>query len=171
MTRIIKLFGSAVLAGIVLALGALWWTATDVDRPVDFTKTILTSKPNQYLVCPADHCGDKPQMVAPVFQVSRKEALQVWDGMMAGKTQFQRLNGSDKPDRRQYEERSKLMRFPDRISVQFLEISPATSSVAIYSRSKYGYSDLGVNEARVVQLLSDFRAAVDQHKKDKGASE
>ncbi|MEM1201543.1 MAG: DUF1499 domain-containing protein [Pseudomonadota bacterium] len=166
-----KPVGSAVLAGIVLALGGLWWTAADVDKPVDFTKNILTSKPNQYLVCPAEHCGDEPQMVSPVYQISRDEALHVWDTMMAGKTQFQRLNGSDKLDRRQYEERSKLMRFPDRISVQFLELSPATSGVAIYSRSKYGHSDLGVNEARVVQLMADFRANLDQYKKDKGASE
>ncbi len=171
MMRMIKLIGSTCLAAIAIALAGLWWTAADVDRPVDFTQNILTSKPNQYLACPEDHCRDKPHMVAPVFQVSRDEAVQVWDTMMAQKTRFARLNTRDKPDRRQYEERSKLMRFPDRISVQFLERSPTTSSVAIFSQSKYGYSDMGVNEARVVRLMTEFRASLDQYKKDKGNTE
>lgn len=171
MMRLVKLGVSALLASITLALAGLWWTAADVDRPINFTQSILTSKPNQYLACPADHCGDTPHLVSPVFQVNRDQALDLWDNMMAGKTQFERLNDRDKPDQRQYVERTELMRFPDRISVQFLALSPATSSVAIYSRSKYGYSDLGVNEARVAALMAQFGAKLDQHKKDKGASE
>ncbi len=80
-----------------------------------------------------------------------------WDAMMQKKVDFIRLSKSDKPHRRHYEQRSKLLRYPDRITVEFQARGENTSSLAIYSRSKYGYSDGGVNEARVKSLLQDLK--------------
>ena len=59
----------AVPAILALALIGLWWTAADLDRPIDFRKTILVSTPNQYLVCPPDYCADTPHALAPRFPV------------------------------------------------------------------------------------------------------
>ena len=46
------------------------------------------------------------------------------------------------------------MEFPDTIQVDFLSLGENRSTLAIYSRSKYGYSDLGTNRARIERWLS-----------------
>ncbi|NNF76955.1 MAG: DUF1499 domain-containing protein, partial [Rhizobiales bacterium] len=147
----------AVPVILVAALIALWWTATDLDRQIDFRKTVLVSTPNQYLMCPPGYCTDKPHMISPVFPVPRTELEKAWDAMMNKKVDFVPLKKSGRPHRRHYEQRSKLLRYPDRITVEFQARDDATSSLAIYSRSKYGYSDGGVNEARVKSLLQDLK--------------
>ena len=169
--RMTKVIVSAFLATLGLALAWLWWSAADLDRPVNFKEATLTARPNQFLACPAGYCADTPHMISPTFPVTRAELATAWDAMMDGKTRFRQLATHDESDRRQYEERSKLIGFPDRISVQFLPLSPDTSSVAVYSRSKYGYSDMGVNEARVGRLMAELKAKLDQHDNNTGASE
>lgn len=158
----------ALMAAFGLASAWLWWSAADLDRPISFKDKTLTSRPNQFLVCPQDYCADTPHMISPAFPVARAELAEAWDAIMAGKSQFQQLKSGDYSAQRQYEERSKLIGFPDRMSVQFLTVSPTSSSVAIYSRSKYGYSDLGVNETRVVRLMSELKAKLEQRQKIKG---
>ena len=60
------------------------------------------------------------------------------------------------PDTRQYDymQRSWLFRFPDTVTVRFIALGAGRSTLAVYSRSHYGYSDLGVNQARVRAWLS-----------------
>src|SRR5262249_35797735 len=41
--------------------------------------------------------------------------------------------------------RSTMLNFPDLITVQVAEAGPDSSTLVLYSRSVYGYSDLGVN--------------------------
>ena len=52
-----------------------------------------------------------------------------------------------------YVQRSKIFRFPDIIDIEFLEIDTKHSSLNAFSRSVYGYSDLGVNQKRMQQWL------------------
>jgi len=52
-----------------------------------------------------------------------------------------------------YIQRSALMQFPDSITVRFISLGKNQSTLAIYSRSHYGYSDFGVNEARIRKWL------------------
>ena len=49
-------------------------------------------------------------------------------------------------------------RFPDLIAVQFMDEKGGTSTLAIYSRSVYGHSDLGVNKARTMGWIRDLNA-------------
>ena len=50
--------------------------------------------------------------------------------------------------------RSAMFGFPDYVSVQFLDVKGRKSTLAIYSRSVYGRSDLGVNRARTLSWLA-----------------
>ena len=52
-------------------------------------------------------------------------------------------------------QRSKVFRFPDHISVSFVE-APGGAGVVIYSASVYGRSDLGVNAKRVDAWLAEL---------------
>lgn len=52
-------------------------------------------------------------------------------------------------------QRSRLFRFPDHISVAFVE-RPGGAGVVIYSASVYGRSDLGANAKRVDAWLAEL---------------
>jgi len=57
-----------------------------------------------------------------------------------------------------YVARSAVFGFPDFISVSIKGNSDGSSSVKLFSRSRFGYSDLGVNKRRVLGWLADIRA-------------
>ena len=84
---------STLIAVLALSLIALWWTAADLDRQIDFRASILASTPNQYLMCPEGHCKDAPHKASPKFQIPRGELERVWDAMMAKKNRFQAPRG------------------------------------------------------------------------------
>ena len=125
----------------------------------DFATLRKTSKPNQYLVLPPGLGVEEPDQVAPAFDVPAARLAELW------RTEV--VTGGDVAERRwdaatltgDYVERSKLMRYPDLITVQFLPLSAARSTLAIYSRSVYGYSDRGVNQRRVRQWLERLSEA------------
>lgn len=54
-------------------------------------------------------------------------------------------------------QRSRLLRFPDEIVVRIVEQGEGASSLAVYSRSRCGYSDFGVNRRRVERWLAALR--------------
>jgi uncharacterized protein (DUF1499 family) len=56
-----------------------------------------------------------------------------------------------------YLQRSARFRFPDIVTVRFIAVSPAQSTLAIYSRSLYGKSDFGVNRERIDAWLKMLR--------------
>jgi uncharacterized protein (DUF1499 family) len=57
---------------------------------------------------------------------------------------------ADPDDRRfVYIHHSPTFRFPDIITVEFVPLGPNRSSIAIYSRSRYGHYDFGKNRKRV----------------------
>jgi uncharacterized protein (DUF1499 family) len=51
------------------------------------------------------------------------------------------------------EQRSRLFGFPDRIDVEVVPDGEHSAMLAIYSRSRYGYYDLGANRRRVEEWL------------------
>ena len=53
---------------------------------------------------------------------------------------------------------SSLFGFPDYVSVKFIEIDAANSTLAIFSRSRLGQSDLGVNKKRVEAWLGQLKS-------------
>lgn len=54
-----------------------------------------------------------------------------------------------------------VFRFKDDIYVEFVPIGTDQSSVIMYSKSRVGYSDLGVNRKRVDQWLNVLRQHVE----------
>ena len=52
-------------------------------------------------------------------------------------------------------QRSRWMGFPDAISIMARDIGPGVATLAIWSRSRFGENDFGVNRARVTRWLAE----------------
>ena len=66
------------------------------------------------------------------------------------------------PERRQAQwvERSAVFNFPDVIAAELVEDGASGAGLFVYSRSVFGWSDLGVNRRRVQAWMDAFDAAL-----------
>ena len=80
-----------------------------------------------------------------------------------------RLAGSPEEGRITWVTRSALWGFPDYTTAQALTTDAATSEVTILARSRFGESDLGVNEARLRDWLARLAPLADQAGTGQGA--
>ena len=117
--------------------------------PVDFATLYLTSKPNQFLVCPPDYCVAQANLVSPVYQLPVADLKQRWDAMLAKQPRIEAGEGDPAAMQYEYIQRSELVRYPDSITVRFIALKDGQATLAIYSRSQYGHGDFGVNQARI----------------------
>ncbi len=129
--------------------------------PVDFATLAPPKSPNHFLACPTGFCPrTHADMVAPTFKASAAQLQQVARRAWAAEPRLKRVGGSLATLRDRYIERTAIMRFPDTISVQFIDLGAGAATLAIYSRSQIGYSDLGMNKARVIRWLSLLKSAL-----------
>jgi uncharacterized protein (DUF1499 family) len=133
---------------LTIAFGPVTYT------PIDFRTLKRTPRPNQYLVCPPDLCTAETDAISPVYNVADTVLKKAWFAMMAEQPRTVQVGNS--PDASQYDfvQRSKVFRFPDTITVKFIALPTNQSTLAIYSRSHYGHSDLGVNRKRIEGWLN-----------------
>ena len=124
---------------------------------VDFTRLEPGASPNWYLVCPPDYCSAVPDAFSPVFGMPPGLLRQEWEVMLSTRPRVELLAESADGMQFDYVQRTARFRFPDIVTVRFLPIPPGQSTLAIYSRSIYGRSDLGANRARVDAWLSALR--------------
>ncbi len=123
-----------------------------VREAVDFETLELGPKPNQYLVCPSGLCGNAaPHAPAPVFDLTPGQLRERWMERIAALPRVELLEA--RSDTLSFEVLTPLMGFPDTVDVRILPAGDARSTLAIYSRSHYGYSDLGANEKRIKDWL------------------
>ncbi|SDZ49506.1 Uncharacterized conserved protein, DUF1499 family [Jannaschia faecimaris] len=137
-----------VAAGAVVAgLGYIRFAPMDPGVwHVDAATAARTGKPNDYLVAEG---GDRPAITVPETVEAVLDRL---DAVATAERGVTRLAGSAAEGRVTYVQRSKLMGYPDAISVSATQAGEGTT-LSIYSRSRFGQSDLGVNEARVERWL------------------
>ncbi|MFQ5438307.1 MAG: DUF1499 domain-containing protein [Paracoccaceae bacterium] len=55
-----------------------------------------------------------------------------------------------------YVVRTPLMGFPDYVSVRFVDLGNSRSTLALFSRARFGHSDLGVNKKRALGWLGQL---------------
>lgn len=126
---------------------------------MDFKTFKLTPKPNQYLVAPEGYCQNaEPHRVAPVYSVGAQALEDAFADIALAEPRVVSRPADD--GQREFVQRSALMRFPDTITIEAIELDGGQSTLAIYSRSKVGYSDLGVNKKRIDEWLARLDAAL-----------
>lgn len=127
------------------------------EREIDFATLRKTEKPNQFLVCPLDVCAETPDMVAPIYEMSATDLRDKWLAMLAEQPRVEQISADDENMHYDFRQHTELMRFPDTITVRFIPLGESQSTLAVYSRSHYGYSDWGVNQKRVTAWLDTLQ--------------
>ncbi|HLN07344.1 MAG TPA: DUF1499 domain-containing protein [Xanthobacteraceae bacterium] len=120
--------------------------------PVSFPTLVRRATPNDALVCPAGFCRAKADAEAPIFAILARDLRRRLEAVVHGEPRITDL-GPGGDFRARLVQRSLVLRFPDIIDAEIIEIDPAHSTLALYSRSAIGISDLGVNRARITRWL------------------
>jgi len=112
---------------------------------------------NAFLVCPPDYC-QATAAPSPVFALSEQHLTKLWDEMTAGQPNVVIVAEEPAEHRQVVIQHTPLLRFPDIVTVEFVALDADRSSLAIYSRARYGLSDFGTNRRRVLAWLSQVEA-------------
>ena len=134
--------------GIVALSLFRFWPVTAPEIGSDFFATDHGTKPNYYQSSEEEGRFEVPSdqletaFIAEMLELPRMKVLA--------------LNRSDSFSAT-YVQRSLIFGFPDIISVQITPRSETSAGITLFSQSKFGYSDFGVNRKRVKSLLAGLR--------------
>jgi uncharacterized protein (DUF1499 family) len=122
-------------------------------QPLDLAHIVRPASPNTALAAPAGFTPP-PDIITPVYPVPAARLLDSIEKVAA--EQPRTFPAANYPRRMQAEwvVRSRLFNFPDLVTAQVIPAGPTESTMVLYSRSVYGYSDLGVNRGRLNTWLS-----------------
>ncbi len=126
--------------------------------PLEFASLVLPRSPNTCLATPGWHPGFR-HIETPLYPVSVERLMEVLAGIGAA---FPRTYPYGSwPGRRQLQwvERSGLMNYPDIIVAEAVAAPQGGAGLFLYSRSLFGYSDLGANRARVERWIAALASA------------
>jgi uncharacterized protein (DUF1499 family) len=107
---------------------------------------------NAFLACPPDYC-QAMAAPSPIFSLPAARLVQLWTQMMTGEPRIVIVTDEPQQHRLVIIQRTPLLRFPDIVTVEFVAIDDNRSSLAVYSRARYGSGDFGTNRRRVLAWL------------------
>ncbi len=146
-----------ILLFILIPIGYVRFSVGDPGKwHVDPTTAVRGPKPNQFFMLPVN--GD---IESPVFNTDAATLAQTFNDLVMNKPSTRLLAGGPSELFVTYMQRSRYIGYPDYISVKFFDLEDGSSTLAIYSRARYGRSDFGVNRARIknwVKALEQFIA-------------
>jgi uncharacterized protein (DUF1499 family) len=151
------LLGAAALAALLAIASVAYIRLAPVDAEawhVDPTAAPLQGGANVWRVGPEPEAG--VDALAPIYAISPDALARALDEVALAEPGTTRIAGEPAEQWMTYEARSPLMRFPDYVSVRVLDFEEG-STLAIYSRSRFGRDDMGVNRERVERWLAALR--------------
>ena len=115
----------------------------------------LTGKPNEYLAAPPGSVEALAHAETRVYPVSPRELLARFDAIVRAQPRAEKIAGSLDELMITYVQRSALVGFPDYITVRAIE-RPGGAGLIIFSRSRFGHGDFGVNQTRVDDWIAEL---------------
>jgi len=113
-----------------------------------------------FLACPPSYCGAGEAMASPIFEMSWVRLRDAWRRMIAAEPRLIEVADDMRHHRSVYVVHTAVLGFPDIVTVEFVALGSDRSSIALYSRSRYGRSDFGKNRRRVEHWLSQLPQSV-----------
>lgn len=163
----IKTLSSVILLLVAGAVGLTLLKIRNADHDpalwhVDPLMFESAPTPNHFRLAPGALTEQEVDMEAPVFTGDIKEIAQAFDIFVLNQKDTILLAGSVDEGWLTYVQRTPGLKFPDYISVKFIPAAdPAKVTIAIYSRSRYGNGDMGVNAARVGAWIKSLDAFIE----------
>ena len=111
---------------------------------VDFLLLKRPTTPNSFLACPKDFYSLTSDKETPIFKYTINDAVYAWDQTISQLERTKEIIKLTRNNQKTYVQRSKIMSYPDIITVQFEKISIETPGITLYSRYHNGYKDIGV---------------------------
>jgi uncharacterized protein (DUF1499 family) len=159
------IYAVLVLVGLGLAVRIyMGRPAEDVLRPDERVEISGLRDPlpgNAFLSCPPDYCR-AAAAPSPVFALPMARLTELWSEMLAAQPNIVKIAAEPDRNRLVVIQHTALLRFPDIVTVELVGIGADKSSVAIYSRSRYGSGDFGTNRRRVLDWLAKLRTLAGQ---------
>ncbi len=132
------------------------------NAEIAFETLVRKATPNQYLMCPEGLCTAAIEATSPAFEVPVERLIEAWERVVAQAPRVTGIRREEALLQRDYVQRSKLMRYPDTITVRFIELGAGRSTLAIYIRSHYGVNDFGVNRALIEGWMARLEQAIEE---------
>lgn len=157
--RIVTVVIVTVTALVVLGLALRIYMGREVEdrlsvgEAVSITELRSPLPQPSFLACPPHYCGAVEAVTSPVFDVPWDLLHQYWIEVIFGQQHVIGVVANEDNRRYVYIQHSPVFRFPDIITVEFVPLGPNRSSVAIFSRSRYGEYDFAKNRKRVEKWL------------------
>ncbi len=106
-------------------------------------------------------CSATPDMKPSPFAVGAEQLFEIARKVISAQPRTELV--AQDPDLGQmvFVQRSRIFGFADTIWIQTVDLEPEASLI-VYSRSNFGFWDLGVNRRRVSTWLSEIEYATDQ---------
>lgn len=115
----------------------------------EFGHLAAKAKPGRFLMCPKDYCSRAPNADTPVFDMEWERLRDLWSETVARQRRVKLVAGDGDRRKITYVQHSAVLRLPDIVTIEFVDLPGGKSSFAIESRPRYGWLDFGTNEARV----------------------
>ncbi len=147
----------ALAVGLLVALAGMamiWMSAHDPARwHVDPLMAERTGRPNDYLLAPEGLSRAAPDRVAPPRPENPESLAARLHAVALAEPRVAVVAGGPEGLFTTYVQRSAVVGFPDYVSVRALPVEGG-AGLAVWSRARFGYSDLGVNRARVERWIA-----------------
>lgn len=128
----------------------------DIMDIEDFKTLARPSSPNTYLVAPDGICANAvPDRLLEPFPLGHREMFALMLEVIEAETGWDVVKSDAARGSVSFISTSKLMRYKDDVDVLILptDTEDTVCHLAIYSRSRVGYSDMGANRKRVLTML------------------
>ncbi|SRR5271166_5393889 len=147
---------AALAAGLRLYMGSAGQDRLEPDEHLDLVLLRDPLPGPSFLACPPHYCRARTGMLPPTFAVGWRQLSALWVAMLAAKPRVVTVSTELEGRRLIHIDHSPVFRFPDIITVEFVPLGPETSTLAVFSRSRYGRSDFGQNRKRVESWLGEL---------------
>ena len=155
------LAAAVVLVFVLMGPERVWRLFGEPDLgPVSFEQLERRASPNDALACPEDVCKAPADIEAMLYPVTARDLRITFAKVIASEPRVTTIDADATTLTDRYIQRTGRLGFPDTIVVQFFDRPDGRSTLAIYSRSQLGESDLGANKARIERWLSKLAQQV-----------
>lgn len=152
-----------ILAAVLLGYLAMFLIATAPHDPeewhVDPLVVPASDTPNDYRLAPEGSTSERIDAFSEVYAARPLVLAQAFDQFALSQRATVRIAGLPPELMMTYVQRTEKLKMPDYLTIKFIDLGDGTSTIAVYSRARYGYGDLGFNKARVerwVKSLDSF---------------